>query len=118
MLNKMNETKDAWTTMSAELIEEASSDKWFDTVITHLAKQTDQNDHSGALVTAAGIVDVIGKRRTNLVKIFKAIEEIHEVEGHMPPDLMKYRERKRGDLDKIAKKAMTPEQFKRFHGSM
>ena len=57
-----------------------------DAVIKRIAKMTDNNDHTGALIELAKL---LGNTRT--VKILTAIETIHDTEQHLPSHIGEYR---------------------------
>lgn len=57
-----------------------------DAVIKRIAKMTDNNDHTGALIELAKL---LGNTRT--VKILTAIETIHDTEQHLPSHVGEYR---------------------------
>ena len=57
-----------------------------DAAIKLIAKMTDNNDHTGALIELAKL---LGHTRT--VKILTAIETIHDVEQHLPSHVGEYR---------------------------
>lgn len=63
------------------------------TLCKTVKQMTWDNDHTGALLAIAKHFGLTG-----FVTIFKAIEEIHRVEGSMSPDLGAYRQRKGDEL--------------------
>ena len=58
-----------------------------DAAIKLIAKMTDNNNHTGALIELAKL---LGNTRT--VKILTAIETIHDTEQHLPTHIREYRE--------------------------
>lgn len=58
-------------------------------VCSKIEQQTDENDHTGAKLTIAKFFKL-----THFVKVFEAIEVLHDAEGSMPEDLYNYRRRK------------------------
>ena len=77
-----------------------------------LAKMTDRNDHSGALLEAAKML-----KAKRLVEVMKGIVAIHKAEGSMPVELMRYRDSIMRRLMKLAKSKLSPEDFTQFHGA-
>lgn len=65
--------------------------------ISHLCKEIAQltwdNEHTSAKIALASYY-----RLYNFVRIFNAIDEIHNTEGSMPSDLAAYRRRKGEEL--------------------
>ena len=85
--------------------------KNLDQVCAKIAKQTDENDHTGAKVTAAIYFDL-----KHYVKIFTCIEYLHDAEGHLPEELSNYRMRKGIEMMKEIKNRF-PEQFEKINKS-
>jgi len=80
-----------------------------------IAKMTDHNDHSGAVLYLAQ--KVLKDRKST--KIAKAIVDIHEVLGGMPFHLGQFRsvEFWKGYLEPTAKKKLSPEDYDLIMGS-
>ena len=72
-------------------------------IIEKVAKLTDRNDHTGAVIELATFLN-----NTKAVKLIQAIETIHTIEGSMPSEISKYR-------DNILKDLMN--KFKSKYGS-
>ena len=85
--------------------------KDLDQVCAKIAQQTDENDHTGAKVTAARYFDL-----KHYVKIFTCIEYLHDVEGHLPEELSNYRMRKGIEMMQEIKNRF-PEQFEKINKS-
>ena len=83
--------------------------KNLDQVCAKIAKQTDENDHTGAKVTAARYFDL-----KHYVKIFTCIEYLHNVESYLPEELSNYRRRKGIEMMKEIKNRF-PEQFEKIN---
>ena len=72
-------------------------------IIEKVAKLTDRNDHTGAVIELATFLN-----DTKSVKLLQAIQTIHTIEGSMPSEISKYR-------DSILKDLMN--KFKSKYGS-
>lgn len=55
-------------------------------IIEKIAKLTDRNDHTGAVIELATFLN-----NTRAIKLLQAIEMIHKIEGSMPMEISKYR---------------------------
>jgi hypothetical protein len=55
-------------------------------IIKKIAKLTDRNDHTGAVIELATFLN-----NTRAIKLLQAIETIHKIEGSMPTEISKYR---------------------------
>jgi 5,10-methylene-tetrahydrofolate dehydrogenase/methenyl tetrahydrofolate cyclohydrolase len=55
-------------------------------IIKKIAKLTDRNDHTGAVIELATFLN-----NTRAIKLLQAIESIHKIEGSMPTEISKYR---------------------------
>ena len=58
-----------------------------------MAQQTDDNDHTGALITLARLAEL-----NEFEKVFKGIKVLHNIEGSMPSELSAYRRRKAAEM--------------------
>jgi hypothetical protein len=74
-------------------------------ICVKIAKQTDENDHTGAKIT---IAKLCGFR--DFVQVFEAIEKLHNIEGSLPTELSDYRMRKGVEMMERVK-AYFPETF-------
>ena len=83
-----------------------------DAVFKKIYKMTDYNDHSGAIVEGLKFL-----KEKKLQKMAEAVVVLHDLEGHMPSELIKYRSSIMERMFKIAKKKLSPEDFKKFNGS-
>ena len=83
-----------------------------DNIIKKIASLTDDNDHGEARVLGVKLL-----KDKKLEKEYDAINKKHKQLGHLPSDLSA----KRYALDKKmwakAKIALSPEQYKKFHGA-
>ncbi|MBW2170182.1 MAG: hypothetical protein JRG69_13160 [Deltaproteobacteria bacterium] len=71
-------------------------------------KLTDYNDHQGAMVYLA--LKVLKDKK--LTAIAKALQTLHEAVGHMPPDLINFRDRTlKPMLDAATKKKFRPDEY-------
>ena len=91
-----------------ESLNEANNDAAFKKIY----KMTDYNDHSGAIIEGLKFL-----KETKMVKMAEAVKELHNLEGHMPSELMKYRDSLYDRMMSIAKKKLSPEDYKKFYGS-
>lgn len=86
----------------------------FDKLIKKVASMTDGNDHTGARILIASSV----LKNKKLVKIFKAIEDIQNLEGHLPNSLGKYSSEKTDEMMKLAKRELDQTRYARLHDSI
>lgn len=69
-------------------------------IIEKIAKLTDRNDHTGAVIELATFLN-----DTKALKLLQAVETIHTIEGSMPTEVSKYRSSISKDLrDKFKSK--------------
>lgn len=71
-----------------------------------IARMTDENDHTGAVVALAYLLKL-----PHFVKIAKHIQGIHKLEGHIPLYLHEYRAELRKRLFALAARQLTPDQY-------
>lgn len=86
----------------------------FDKLIKKIAGMTDRNDHTGARV----LISTSILKNKKLVKIFKAIEDIQNVEGHLPNSLGKYSSEKTDEMMKLAKRELDQTRYSRLRDSI
>lgn len=67
-------------------------------VIKDIQKKTDINDHTGAIVTLAKFL-----KDNKTVKLLDAITDIQKIEGHLPQQLLYYRNEITTNLLELAK---------------
>ena len=84
----------------------------FDANIKEIAKLTDENFHSEAILAGARLV-----QDAKLVGIAEAIVKIRDLEGHMPSELTDYRSSIRQRVMEAAKRKFTPEQVDQLNGA-
>jgi len=77
-----------------------------------IAKMTDYNDHGGAIFAGANLIGA-----KSIAKRVELVMKIHEIEGGMPYDLMKYRTSLYKELMGLAKKKLSKDDFEKFHGA-
>lgn len=100
-------------TFEPEEIDEAASDQ-MQKHAKVIYKMTDYNDHQGALLYLAQKV-LKDKRFT---KITKALQDLHNALGGMPPELGSFRSKFLYPvLMDLAKKKLSPEDFDAIHNS-
>ena len=85
----------------------------FDSTCVKIAKQTDENDHTGAKIT---IAKLCGFR--DFVKVFEAIEVLHTIEGSLPTELSDYRMRKGVEMMERVKGYFSPEFYEQISKSL
>lgn len=78
----------------------------FESKVKHIAKLTDENDHTGALMAIANLLD-----SKKMIKVLKGIKMIADAEGHMPSELMRYRDNMLPELLKLAKKKLSNDNY-------
>jgi NAD-dependent SIR2 family protein deacetylase len=91
--------------MVREDIDEAAMTP-FDKAIKKIAKQTDYNDHGGAILTAANLIGA-----KSIVERIKLVIKLHDIEGSMPKSLSDYRYELQKELKTAAEKKLPPEQL-------
>lgn len=77
-----------------------------------IAKMTDYNDHTGAIVAAAKMLSL-----KSVVDRAKLVDKLHDLEGGMPAELIKYRTSLYNELLAHAKKKLSPEEYDQLHGA-
>lgn len=80
--------------------------------VKEIAKLTDNNNHTEALIEGAKMVGA-----TKLVKKLELVFKLQDLEGHMPVGLREYRDQLSKELDSLAKRDMSDEEFESFHGA-
>jgi hypothetical protein len=81
--------------------------------IARIAAMTDSNDHGGALLAAA---EYVGAKR--LAEKVKLVNKLHDLEGHLPDGLDKYRYVLHKELKDFAEKKLEKAEFERLWGAM
>ena len=85
----------------------------FSDMLTIIAGQTDQNNHTGAKITIASFFGL-----SKFKKIFQLIDQIHDIEGSMPYDLGKYRTSKGCEMMEVIKRLHGDEIYKKVYQSL
>ena len=80
-------------------------------VCSIIAKQTDENDHTGAKITCAKYFEL-----KYYVRVFSIIEMLHTLEGSLPEELSNYRRRKGIEMMNYIK-IQFPMQFDKINNS-
>lgn len=80
--------------------------------IDKIAKMTSRNDHMGALIAGANLLGL-----KKLSKIFKAISDIHSIEGHLHGHIYEYRHIKYEELMDYAKSTLNEIEYRRFYSA-
>jgi len=70
-------------------MKKTTEQRQIDKLCKTIADLTDNNDHTGAKTVLAKFFNF-----DNFVKVFTAVETIHDVEGSMPGEISAYRRRK------------------------
>ena len=83
-----------------------------DAAIKRIAKMTDNNNHTGALIELAKL---LGNTRT--VKILTAIETIQDVEQHLPTHVARYRQEISDRLMDDARKRFDKATFQKIQAA-
>lgn len=81
----------------------------FDKAVKKIAKQTDWNDHGGAILTAATLL-----KEKKIADRVKLVMKIHEIEGHMPFPLIQYRDSLYKEMAAEAKKKLSSDEYDRL----
>ena len=81
-------------------------------IIKKIAQMTDRNDHNGARILGAQMIN-----DKKLLKLYTAIKDIADIEGRGNPYMLKYRD----SLDQIlwqkAKEKLDSNEYEAFHGA-
>jgi hypothetical protein len=80
--------------------------------LKEIAELTDINNHTEALVFGAKAI-----KATKLVKRLELLLKLQDLEGHLPMALSQYRNGLADELMEAAKRALSPEDYEKFHGS-
>ncbi len=87
--------------------------------IKKIDKMTDNNDHNGAALAVAELMQRVGgKKYKTDVDVLKHIQSIHKIYGSMPSELIKLRSTIVNSLLKQSSKHMTQSQADKLHGSL
>lgn len=86
--------------------------RWDPRMIDIIRKNTQANNHSGALVMGAGM---LGAKKLE-EKLYLVAQLVHH-EGHIPRPLKVYQDGLYDQLMAHAKRVLTPEQFQEFYGA-
>jgi hypothetical protein len=84
----------------------------FRPVMDKIAKLTDNNDHTNAVLELATFLN-----NTKAVKLLQAIETIHSIEGSMPSEVSKYRSSILKDLTDKFKSKYGQDAAKELNGA-
>jgi hypothetical protein len=74
-----------------EYLTEGVTDSEFIRAVNKIAKMTDRNDHSGAAIEGAKLLDKAAGGYSKTVKVFEHLNEIHKLMGSMPYELGQFR---------------------------
>jgi len=80
--------------------------------IEKIQKMTSNNEHTKALIIGAKLT-----KNKEIEKKMIAIQDIHNAEGRMSPDVAKVRERFAQEIYKLAKKQLSAEEYEVFYGA-
>lgn len=84
----------------------------FDGFIRNLTSQTQNNNHTVAMVVAAKYF-----KDRKLVKVLEAINTIQDDQGGLSPQVSSLREFYRKRLDKLAKQKLSADEYELYHGA-
>jgi len=90
-------------------VEEARFDR---KVVEKVVSLTGRNDHNGAILE---IAKMIGAKK--IEKIIEYLQGIQKILGYMPFDLVKYRGDLSSELEKLAKKKLSKEEYKELYSA-
>jgi hypothetical protein len=94
----------------------SKSSVMFDVEVKSIASMVAGNDHSGAYLKGAELMNKINKGKyKKLVEIFKHLEAIQDLEKHMPSDLGKYQNATLKDMLSYAKNDLDSVQYDKFY---
>lgn len=85
-----------------------------DADVAKVAKMTDQNDHGGARLYIAK--NILKDKR--FTKIFKLINDIHDLEGYLPHPLGEYRMEATNAMFDVLKQKLSNDDYNRIHGAL
>lgn len=95
-----------------EFLAEAYKQQNIARVVRTLEHMTDINDHGGALLFLAKQLN-----SSRHVSIMEGIMKIHQAEGSMPSELIKYRTSVMNELLKLAKRNYSKEDYALINGA-
>ena len=100
-----------------EYLTEGVTDSEFAREVKKIAKMTNRNDHSGAAVAGAKLLDKAFGGYSKTVKVLEHIQEIHKLYGSMPYELGQLRYSILKLMWEDAKKKLGEEQSTAFYGA-
>jgi hypothetical protein len=92
--------------LSVKLMTILTEDAKTDALAKKIRSLTDSNNHTLALLELAKFLN-----QKKYITIFNSIEAIHDAEGHMPMEIVKYRSLLGKELWDIAEKKMDKSSF-------
>jgi len=116
LVNEGRELQNRVTSKFAKMVKEAAEEE-VSSPIRNLAnkmeKLTDRNQHTQTLILLA---TYLKSKKHQL--LLQAIDDIHEIEGSLPSEISKYRDRIYKELTVLAKKSMNAKEYSAVIGSM
>lgn len=94
------------------------SDKDFIKDLRIIEKLTNKNDHNGARIAAAELVNRIGQKNIKFINLYKLIDNIYKIEKNMPSELLKYRDKVDIDFYMFAESVLDEKTFVIIRGSL
>jgi hypothetical protein len=100
-----------------EYLTEGVTDSEFMRTVKQIEKMTDRNDHSGAAIAGAKLLDKAFGGYSKTVKVLEHLQEIHKLYGSMPYELGQFRYSTLKLMWKDADKKLSKEQSAAFNGA-
>jgi len=90
----------------------------FNNMVKRIEKMTDQNDHNGARMLGAELLEKAARGKGKMfIELYKAIDTIATKEGHLPREISDYRFSVDKKMWAVAKQNLDKEQYDAFYGA-
>ena len=116
LVNEGRELQNLAKSIFAKMVNEAAEEEVSSPIrnlVNKMEKFTDDNQHTKAKMELA---KHLKSKKHQL--LLQAIDDIHEIEGSLPSEISKYRDRIYDELVSLAKKSMNAKEYSAVIGSM
>lgn len=116
LVNEGRELQNKATRKFAKMVKEAAEEEVSSPIrnlVNKMEKFTDDNQHTDTL---SELAKHLKSKKHQL--LLQAIDDIHEIEGSLPSEISKYRDRIFKELTVLAKRSMNAKEYSAVIGSM
>lgn len=116
LVNEGRELQNRVTSKFSKMVKEAAQEEVSAPIrklVDKMEKFTDNNQHTDTL---SELAKHLGSKKHQL--LLQAIDDIHEIEGSLPSEISKYRDRIYDELTALAKRSMNAKEYSAVIGSM